>query len=425
LDRLLWRQQERSQRILVLSSYSRSLTNFRLELLKSMVRAGHVVVAAGPEDDPDVKADLSKIGVEFARIPMARASLSPVRDIATFLQIRRLIKKIRPDVVVAYTMKPIVYGGIAARSAEVPRRCFLVTGLGHVFSEASLRTLKGRWIKRLCVWLYRLAMAGAKAVFVYNDADRSDIIENSLVHDVSVIHRVAGSGVDVDHYAFAPAPFEKPVFLMVTRLIKDKGVFEYVEAARRLKQHLPNAEFQLLGPFDPNPGAISRLQVQEWIEEGIVDYLGETNDVRPFLAKCNIFVLPSYYREGIPRSILEAMAVGRAIITTDLPGCRDTIEPGENGYLVMPRSADSLFSAMSPLADRLRLAAEMGRRSRELACTRFDVHSINEILIDRMGLSNHDHASRKAAGACGREARQADAINQQLDATGRVISWRG
>ncbi|WP_233426844.1 glycosyltransferase family 4 protein [Rhizobium mongolense] len=425
MDRLLWRQQERSQRILVLSSYSRSLTNFRLELLKSMVRAGHVVIAAGPEDDPDVKADLSKIGVEFAKIPMARASLSPVRDIATFLQIRRLIKKIRPDVVVPYTMKPIVYGGIAARSAGVPRRCFLVTGLGHVFSEASLRTLKGRWIKRLCVWLYQLAMAGAKAVFVYNDADRSDIIENSLVHNVSVIHRVAGSGVDVDHYAFAPAPIEKPVFLMVTRLIKDKGVFEYVEAARCLKQHRPNAEFQLLGPFDPNPGAISRLQVQEWIEKGIVDYLGETNDVRPFLAKCNIFVLPSYYREGIPRSILEAMAVGRAIITTDLPGCRDTIEPGENGYLVMPRSAGSLFSAMSLLADRLRLAAEMGRRSRELACARFDVHSINEILIDRMGLSNHDHASRRAAGACGREATQADAINQQLDATGRVISWRG
>lgn len=387
-----------------------------------MVRAGHVVVAAGPEDDPQVKADLSKIGVEFAKIPMARASLSPLRDIATFLQIRRLITKIRPDVVVPYTMKPIVYGGIAARSAGVPGRCFLVTGLGHVFSEASLRTLKGRWIKRLCVRLYRLAMAGARAVFVYNDADRADIIENSLVRDVSVIHPVAGSGVDVDHYAFAPAPFEKPVFLMVARLIKDKGVFEYVEAARRLKQQRPNAEFQLLGPFDPNPGAISRLQVQEWIEEGIVDYLGETNDVRPFLANCNIFVLPSYYREGIPRSILEAMAVGRAIITTDLPGCRDTIEPGENGYLVMPRSADSLFSAMWPLADRLRLAAEMGRRSRELACTRFDVHSINEILIDRMGLSIHDHAGREAAGACGREA---GTSNQQLDATRRVISWRG
>jgi glycosyltransferase involved in cell wall biosynthesis len=427
LDRLLWRQQERSQRILVLSSYSRSLTNFRLELLKSMVRAGHVVVAAGPEDDPEVKADLSKIGVEFARIPMARASLSPVRDIATFLQIRRLIKKIRPDVVVSYTMKPIVYGGIAARSAGVPGRCFLVTGLGHVFSEASLRTLKGRWIKRLSVRLYRLAMAGAKAVFVYNDADHSDIVENSLVHDVSVIHRVAGSGVDVDHYAFAPVPLEKPVFLMVSRLISDKGVFEYVEAARRLKQHRPDAEFQLLGPIDPNPAAISRLQVQEWIEEGIVDYLGATNDVRPFLAQCNIFVLPSYYREGIPRSILEAMAVGRAIITTDLPGCRDTIEPGENGYLVTPRSADSLFSVMSPLADRLWLAAEMGRRSRELACARFDVHSINEILIYRMGLSDHDCAGRKAAEARGRQATQADTvtINQQLDATGRVISWRG
>ncbi|WP_237358611.1 glycosyltransferase family 4 protein [Rhizobium etli] len=425
LDRLLWRQRERSQRILVLSSYSRSLTNFRLELLKSMVRAGHVVVAAGPEDDAEVKADLSRIGVEFARIPMARASLSPVRDIATFFQIRRLLKTVRPDVVVPYTMKPIVYGGIAARSAGIAGRCFLITGLGHVFSEASLRTLKGRWIKRLSVWLYRRAMAGAKAVFVYNDADRSDILENSLVHDLSVIHRVAGSGVDVDRYAFAPAPFEKPVFLMVTRLIRDKGVFEYVEAARRLKRHRPDAEFQLLGPFDPNPGAISRLQVREWIEEGIVNYLGETNDVRAFLAQCNIFVLPSYYREGIPRAILEAMAVGRAIITTDLPGCRDTIEPGENGYLVTPRSADSLYGAMWALADRLGLAVEMGRRSRELACTRFDVHSINAILIERMGLSNHDHAGRGAAGACGREENQADTVNRSLDATGRVISWRG
>ncbi|ULJ75098.1 glycosyltransferase family 4 protein [Rhizobium gallicum] len=427
IDSLLSQQPERSRCILVLSSYSRSLTNFRLELLKSMVRAGHTVVAAGPEDDPEVRADLAKIGVEFACVPMARASLSPVRDVATFLHIRRLIKRIRPDVIVPYTMKPILYGGIAARLAGVPCRCFLVTGLGHVFSEANLKSLRGRWLKRLSVWLYRWAMAGAKVVFVYNDADRLDIIENALIRDVSIIHRVDGSGVDVDHYAFAPAPSEKPVFLMVARLIKDKGVFEYVEAARRLKQQRPNAEFQLLGPFDPNPAAISLAQIQKWVGEGIIDYLGETKDVRPFLARCNIFVLPSYYREGIPRSALEAMAVGRAIITTDLAGCSDTVEPGVNGYLVIPRSCDSLFSAMSALACRLQLAAELGRRSRELACARFDVRLINEILMHRMGLSNHDRSDEALApDACeGPVQEQAYTMRQQLDATRRVISWRG
>ncbi len=425
-DTLLSQRPGRSQRILVLSSYSRSLTNFRLELLKSMVRAGHTVVAAGPEDDPEVKADLSKIGVEFAHTPMARASLSPGRDIATLLRLRRLIKTVEPDVIVPYTMKPILYGGIAARAAGVPCRCFLVTGLGHVFSDANLKTLKGRSVKRLSVWLYRRALAGAKAVFVYNDADRSDIIENSLVEDVSIVHHVDGSGVDVDHYAFVPPPMEKPVFLMMARLIRDKGVFEYVEAARCLKQRRPDAEFLLLGPLDPNPAAISPLELQQWAREGIMDYLGETKDVRPFLARCNIFVLPSYYREGIPRSALEAMAVGRPIITTDLAGCRDTVEPGVNGYLVVPRSVDSLLNAMSSLADRLELAAEMGRRSRELACDRFDVHLINEILLDRMGLSIRDRSSQNPAVPASRQPQaQTCTTRQQLSAMGRIISWRG
>jgi glycosyltransferase involved in cell wall biosynthesis len=298
--------------------------------------------------------------------------------------------------------------------------------LGHVFSEASLKTLKGRTIKRLSVWLYRRAFAGAKAVFVYNDADRSDIIENSLVKDVSIIHHVDGSGVDVDHYAFVPPPMEKPVFLMVARLIRDKGVFEYVQAARRLKRHRPDAEFLLLGPVDPNPAAISPQQVQQWVREGIIDYLGETKDVRPFLARCNIFVLPSYYREGIPRSALEAMAVGRPIITTDLAGCRDTVEPGVNGYLVAPRNADSLFDAMSSLAGRLELAAEMGRRSRELACDRFDVHLINEILLDRMGLSNREGPCQNPAMPASRQPQaQTCTTGQQLSAMGRGISWTG
>lgn len=379
----------RRQRIVVLSSYSPSLTNFRLELLKSMVGAGHLVTAVGPEDDARTKASLSRIGVAFAHIPMARVGLNPITDLRTAWSIWRLLRKLKADLVVPYTMKPIIYGGIAARLAGVQSRCFLVTGLGHVFSQRNAETIKGRMLKKASVWLYRRAFAGARVVFAYNEADAADIRENRMVKDPSLVKIVPGSGVDIDHYAFEPPPLARPVFLLVARLLKEKGILEYIAAARKVRNLYPAAEFQLLGQFDPNPAAgISPADIKRWVDEGIVNFLGETADVRPFLAKCNVFVLPTYYREGIPRSILEAMSVGRAIITTALAGCCDTVQHGTNGYLVEPRSVDDLTHAMSKLAGNLPLAGLMGLKSRQMAQTKFDVHLVNEILIERMALAH-------------------------------------
>lgn len=377
----------RAKRVAVVASYSPSLTNFRLELLKKMVECGHSVVALAPEDDPLVTTQLARIGVEFRQVPMARTGFNPLEDMRTLWALWRRFRELRPDVVIPYTMKPIIYGGIAARLAGVRQRSFLVTGLGHVFSEAACRSAKGRAIRTLSVALYRRALAGANVVFAYNDADVDDIRRNRMLGDERILELVPGSGVDLQHYAYQEPQRDKAVFLLIARLLKDKGVLDFVEAARRLKPQFPTAEFQILGHFDPNPSAISKAQMDAWVKEGVVTYLGETRDVRPFLAGCNVFVLPSYYREGIPRSILEALSTGRAIITTDLPGCRDTVVDGDNGYLVPAQDPLRLAEVMMRFAENPAEAHRMGLRSREMAETRFDVHQLNNRLMQRLGLS--------------------------------------
>ena len=223
-------------------------------------------------------------------------------------------------------------------------------------------------------------------VFVYNDADAADIRNHRMVRDNTLMTMIPGSGVDLEHFAFSPPPRGAPVFLLVARLLRDKGIVEYVEAARIVRRSFPEARFQLLGHFDSNPTAISRAEIDAWVGEGSLEYLGTTQDVRPYLAACTAFVLPSYYREGIPRSILEALAVGRPIITTDLPGCRDTVQPGVNGFTVEARSFTRLADAMMAFAREPELAQQMGRKSRELAETKFDVHMINRMLLTRMQL---------------------------------------
>jgi glycosyltransferase involved in cell wall biosynthesis len=198
-------------------------------------------------------------------------------------------------------MKPIIYAGIAARLAGIDHRCFLVTGLGHVFSDDGAASRKGSIVRALSVQLYRAAFSGAHVVFAYNDADSEDLKRYNMLSDNDLINLVPGSGVDLEHFRIAPVPDGKPVFLLIARLLADKGIREYVEAARMVKRDFPETVFQLLGPFDPNPAAISPNEVRSWMDEGIVDYLGETRDVRPFLADCSVFVLPSSYSPGKPK----------------------------------------------------------------------------------------------------------------------------
>ena len=369
-------------KILVMASLSRSLVNFRRSLLEDLVKTGAEVVASAPEEDEETIARLKAMRVKFRKIKMARTSTNPVKDLKTLAAMVRLFREERPDLVLAYTQKPIIYGGIAARLARVPQFFAMQSGLGFTFSEENDNAL----LRGLVSLLYRAGVRRADAVFVFNGDDEAEMRRHGIITDQRVV-QVPGSGVDVADYPQAALPAGPPVFLVVARLMRDKGHYEFVKAARRLKARYPDAKFQILGPFDANPASIDAADLEAWKQEGIVDYLGETTNVRPFLAASSVFVLPSYHREGLPRSILEAMSTGRAIVTTDMPGCRETVEEGVNGFLVPPKNAAALAEAMERFLADPSLIAAMGAKSRERAERRFDVQLVNQILLGTMGLA--------------------------------------
>jgi len=371
--------------IAVVASLTRSLTNFRYQLLKAMTDAGHNVTAYAPEDDPETIGKLREIGVKFVPVPMARTGLNPFADLRTLYVLYRNFRASRPTLVLPYTMKPIIYGCLAARLAGVQRRFALFTGMGHVFADPHPRW-RMAMVRAVSVALYRAALKDVRGVFVYNDADDEDIRKYRMLADNSVITPVAGSGVDLEHYPRVEPQSRVVRFLLVARLLRDKGVFEYASAARHLRAKYPEARFQLLGPLEPHSSSVSHADLDTMTGDGAIEYLGETNDVRPFLAACSVFVLPTYYREGIPRSILEALATGRAVITTDTAGCRETVIDGENGFLIPPRDSDKLAEAMEKFIRRPQLISAMGAHSYEIAVSRFDVHAVNRVLLTKMGL---------------------------------------
>jgi len=279
------------------------------------------------------------------------------------------------------------YGGLAARLAGVSHRFSMITGLGYVFTDDGTINAARAILRALTSTLYGLALGGAEAVIVSNPDDIGELKARQIVRSDQRLIEVTGTGIDLSHYAQAPLPSSPPVFLLIARLLRPKGVIEYVEAARRLRAKYPDVRVQLLGPMDPNPSGITRAELDAWVREGAIEYLGETRDVRPYLAASTVYVLPSFYREGIPRTVLEAMATGRAVITSDSPGCRETVTPGENGFLVPVRDPAALASAMERFILDRSLATRMGRRSREIAEARFNVHHINKTLLAAMGLA--------------------------------------
>jgi glycosyltransferase involved in cell wall biosynthesis len=370
-------------RVAVVGGLAESLLNFRGEMLRSMAAHGHQVLALAPENDKRVRATLESMGVAYASIPLRRAGTNPLRDVITTLSLARTFRRFQADAVLVYAAKPVVYGSIAARLAGVRRRAAMITGVGSALAGGP--GVRRHALALLLRSLYAIALRQVDVVFFQNPDDENFFRSMGLVGDRHRVVRINGSGVDLERFTLAPLPPLPVAFLMIARLIRDKGVCEYVDAAGRVRSIHPEVRFQLLGALDPNPSAIHPRDVEAWVEEGTIEYLGTTSDVRPFLARSHIFVLPSY-GEGMPRSVLEAMAMGRPVLTTDVPGCRETVAPGRNGLLVPPRDAMALAEGM------LRMLAEpaqlelMGRQSRAIAEERFDVHSVNRAILGAMGL---------------------------------------
>jgi len=367
-------------KVIVLGGYAESLINFRGHLLAKMVKNGHEVIACAHGENIEVASFLKKIGVTYYDIKIERAGVNLIKDICTLWQLYSFYKKTNPEIVLNYTIKPVIYGSLAAYMVGVSNIFSIITGLGYVFMG---ETLKHRTIRLFVTNMYRLALRVNKAVFFQNHDDLTFFTDSNLVSPHKQV-LINGSGVDLDYFGKAGIT-EQPIFLLIARLLKDKGIMEYVAAARILKKRHPLSIFQLLGPFDSNPNMISKFQIQQWQDEGVIEYLGETKDVRPYIAAANIYVLPSY-REGTPRSVLEAMAMGRPIITTNAPGCRETVIDRENGFLVPVKDVDALVCAMEQLIMQPNLIEKMGRRSREIAEDKYDVHKVNTVILRTMGL---------------------------------------
>jgi glycosyltransferase involved in cell wall biosynthesis len=371
-------------KVFVIASLAESLLNFRGDLIRHLIERGHVVVTAAPDGPADVDRTLAEWGVRRLSIGLERTGANLLADLKLLFELRRLLRAERPDVVLAYTIKPVVYGALAARWAGVPRRAAMITGLGFAFAPPT--TLRQRVVRAVARGLYRAGMACTDTVFFQNPDDEADFRRAGLLRPEQGIVRTGGSGVNLNRFAALPLPEGPLRFLMIARLLVNKGVREYLQAAASARRERPELQFHLVGPFDPHPSAVPRDEIEAAVEQGAVIYHGAASDVRPHLANCHVYVLPSY-REGTPRSVLEAMAVGRAIVTTDAPGCRETVVPGDNGMLVAPGQAEPLAQALLKMASLPRQEiSRMAARSREIAETRFDVGLVNNQIANALSL---------------------------------------
>lgn len=373
-------------RFLILASLSGSLTGFRKPLIQALVDNGLEVHAAAPEllANSKVVNELSAMGVTCHDAALSRTGINPIADVKAMFALRRLMKEIKPDYFVGYTIKPVIYGNLAAWLAGVPHRFALITGLGYTFIGG--QGVKRKLVSKLAHTLYKAALSKSHKAFFQNPDDEALFRELGLLPKGTPSVVVNGSGVPVHEYPNTPAPHHaQPKFLLIARLLGDKGVREYAAAAQIVKQQHPDVEFNLVGRIDENPNSISQAELNGWVADNTLVAHGQQPDVKPYIADCSVYVLPSY-REGTPRTVLEAMSIGRAIITTDAPGCRETVIDGVNGFLVPVKDANALANAMVKFIEQPELIATMGKRSREIAEQKYDVGIVNKQMLDGMGL---------------------------------------
>jgi glycosyltransferase involved in cell wall biosynthesis len=382
IQRLVSRKPINMSHILIIGALPESLLNFRGDLSKTLITIGCKVTAMAAQTDRDIISRLAKIGIDFKPFPVQRNGLNPISDLKTLLTLLKTFQTLRPDTVLAYTIKPVIWGGLATRGTPSIRFYALITGLGFAFQGDSL---KRKLLSKLVSMLYRTALKGADRVIFQNPDNLAEFVSRNIVQ-VTKCALINGSGIDIKRYAYTALPTGGPVFLTIGRLLGEKGFREYAMAAQIVKQRYPDTIFQLLGPEDPSPDGLSMNEVNNWQKKGMIVYLGSTSDVRPYIKSCHIYVLPSYH-EGMPRTVLEAMSIGRPILTTDVPGCRETVLSGENGYLVPKADIEALAERMIWFIENRDQWQRMGEASRRMAEERFDVHKINADLMRIMKLN--------------------------------------
>lgn len=373
------------KKFFLIASFPDSLLNFRGPFLLALLAEGLEVHVAAPglPANSQVRQKLENLGVQVHNIMLNRTGFNPLVDLATIYHLWSLMRRLKPDYFLGYTIKPIVYGGIAAWLTRIPSRHSLITGLGYFFIKSHDRS---SILKQVVHVLYKISLAKSHKIFFQNPDDEELFFSLRILKksDAKTVV-INGSGINIENFDVALFPTSLR-FLMIARLLGDKGVREYVAAAKIVRKQYPTIKFGLVGSIDDNPDAISGPELEEMQKAGDVDFYGYLKDVKDAIAESSVYVLPSY-REGTPRSVLEAMAMGRPIITTDVPGCRETVINGENGFLVSVKSVEQLVSAMMRFIDSPGLIETMGKRSRQIVVEKYDVHKINSIMLREMDIS--------------------------------------
>lgn len=366
-------------KILIVSPKNKTVFNFRGDLIREMIALGHEVTVVGP--NRDYVEDVLALGIsEFIETKMVKDNTSITGDLAYLKMLIRVMKEKKPDLVFGYTIKPVIYGSMAAKIAGVKKIYAMVTGLGRVYASGGL---KARAVRLITKMLYKRAFKACNKVIFQNGDDIQELVRQGYLPLEKTV-QVSGSGVNMERFARTELP-EQPVFLMVSRIIREKGVMEYCEAARAVRAEYPQARCILLGGFDSSIGALKPEEVQPYIDDGSIEFPGEVKDPVSFYRDSAVFVLPSYYREGLPRTLLEAMSCGRAIITTDWSGCREPVADEVNGFMVPVKDAAALTDRMKRLASDRELRERMGAAAYETCKQRFEVSIINAQMRQVLG----------------------------------------
>ena len=369
-----------SKRLIIVTNSCSNLLNFRGQLIKRLIEEKFQVLVVVPKKDfsIDFENKILKLGAKTQAIPMEKAGTNPFLDLITYLSLKSCFKKFKPDVVISYTSKPIIYSGLAIGKNNNINFFPNLTGLGYGFTENF--EFKRKIVNYILKKLYKLSLKFSTAIIFQNPDDQL-LFKNLNLSKNKETFIVNGSGVDINYFSPSILP-SKPIFLMLSRLVADKGVIEYCEAAREIRSKFPQAKFQLAGSFDPNPSGLNHNKLHSYIENKDIEYLGHVDDVREILNQCRFYVLPSY-REGTPRSVLEAMAVGRPIITTNTTGCKETVIEELNGLLVPIKNKNALAMAIEKMLNfDDKKINDMAKESIKLVREKYDVRKVNQHIIE-------------------------------------------
>lgn len=373
-------------RLALISSQAFSISNFRGPLIRQMVGNGITVFALAPDYDDKSRAAVKELGAIPIDSSMSRTGMNPFKDIFDLLRLSRQLSSLNLDTVFSYCIKPVIYGTLAARLAGVEKRFAMIEGAGYVFTDSENLRFSRHILRALVTKLYRLGLSQAHQIFLLNPDDKKLFVSGDMLA-AEKVQLIDGIGLELEKYPVVPVLSQPVCFILIARLLKEKGVYDYINAARAVKALHPDVRFLLLGGVDQNPSSVSEAEVHAWVKDGVVEWPGQVSDVRPWIEQASVFVLPSY-REGLPRSTQEAMAMARPVITTDVPGCRETVVDGVNGFIVPVRNPNLLAKAMLRFIKQPTLISSMGIKSRLMAEERFDVHKINAQILTAMEISS-------------------------------------